>query len=238
MTETHTKEMIMIVDDNPLNLQMLDIILKKEGYNTTCIKQGTEALSVAEKIVPDLIFLDIMMPAIDGYEVCRQLKSSGKVRNIPVIFLTAKIDTEGIVKGFEVGAADYVTRPFNRVELMARIRTHISLKKTLERVIELERKNSVLAMIATTNHEINQPLTVLTGNLYLLKSSFSEAQLSSDQKKFMSKMDKATMEIKEILAKFRNAASMRFEKYTGDSQMIVFDDQHPSEKSDKKSADE
>jgi DNA-binding response OmpR family regulator len=225
MTEQpKNKEMIMLVDDNPLNLQMLEIILKKEGYQTTSVKNGPDAFTIAEKTMPDLIFLDIMMPEIDGYEVCRQLKSSTKLKSIPIIFLTARTDTEGIVKGFELGAADYVTRPFNRVELMARIRTHIALKKTLERVVDLERKNSVLAMIATTNHEINQPLTVLTGNLYLFKSSFSSQELNPDQLNYMIKMDKAAMEIKEILAKFRNAASMRFQKYSGDSQIIVFDE--------------
>lgn len=218
------KNNILIVDDNPLNLQMLEIILRKEGYQTICAKNGQEAFQMVDRVKPDLIFLDIMMPGIDGYEVCRQLKASEQTRGIPIMFLTAKIDSEGIAHGFELGAADYVTRPFNRVELLARVKTHIALKRSLERVIDLERKNSVLAMIATTNHEINQPLTVLNGNLYLLRSSFENQKLTSDQIRFMDKIDRAVIDIKDILAKYRNAASMRFEKYSGNSQMIVFDD--------------
>ncbi len=229
MSKRNETDRILIVDDNPLNLKMLDIILRNENYKTFKAENGFKAMELAKNEMPDLIFLDIMMPEIDGYEVCRKLKSDPKTEEIPIIFLTSKTDTEGIVKGFELGAADYVTRPFNRVELLARLRTHLALKKSRDRVIELERRNSILAMITTTNHEINQPLTVLKGNLFLLKESLPADKLTPDQKKYFKKLETAIERIQDILIKYRNAEKIRFEQYSSDTQMVVFEEQDESD---------
>jgi signal transduction histidine kinase len=91
-------------------------------------------------------------------------------------------------------------------------------------VVELERRNSILAMVTTTNHEINQPLTVISGNLYLLKETFKPGSLSADQKKYFEKIDNSIKKIHNILVKYRNAQSVRFETYSGSSQMVVFDE--------------
>jgi len=230
MPQEERRDQILIVDDNPLNLKMLDLILQNAKYNVLKAENGFKALELATEQKPALIFLDIMMPEMDGYEVCRRLKNSADTQDIPIIFLTSKTDTEGIVKGFELGAADYVTRPFNRVELLARLKTHLELRRSRDKVVELERRNSILAMVTTTNHEINQPLTVISGNLYLLKETFKPGTLSPDQKKYFEKIDKSIKKIHDILVKYRNAQSVRFETYSGNSQMIVFDDddQEPS----------
>ena len=218
---------ILIVDDNPLNLKMLKLILKNEEYKVLLANDGAEGLQKAEQEQPDLIFLDIMMPGIDGFEVCEKLKSHPKTKAIPVIFLTAKTDTEGLVRGFELGAADYVTRPFNRVELLARLKTHLALRKSQQQILELERRNSILAMIATTNHEINQPLTVLSGNLFLLQESLGKDKLNKQQLKLFERLERSVEKITVILEKYRKAASMRFEKYSSDAQIVVFDDENP-----------
>ncbi len=214
---------ILVVDDNPLNLKLLSTIMKNEGFDIIVAKDGVHGLMAAQEEKPALILLDIMMPGIDGFEVCQKLKANPETQDIPVIFLTAKTDSEGVVKGFEVGAADYVTRPFNRIELLARIKTHLALKKTRDKVLDLERRNSILAMIATTNHEINQPLTVLTGNLFLLKESIGLAKLSEGQHKLFTRLEKSVDRIKDILVKYRNADSMRFAKYSSDAQIVIFD---------------
>ncbi len=123
------KPLILIVDDNPRNLQFIGNVLSKNGYEPAVTMNGSQALEFLNQESAELILLDIMMPEIDGYEVCKKLKSNSATRNIPVIFLTAKTETEDIVKGFDVGAVDYVTKPFNPAELLARIKTHIELKR-------------------------------------------------------------------------------------------------------------
>ncbi len=218
------KSKILIVDDNHLNIHMLEIILQKENYNVLTADNGLDGIRIAANEKPDLVLLDIMMPEVDGFEVCEKLKANPGTHDIPIIFLTAKTDTAGIVKGFELGAADYVTRPFNRVELLARIKTHMALRQSRDRVIELERKNSVLAMGTTTNHEINQPLTVLSGNLFLLRETLKEKGLTEEQEKVLQKMDAAIMRIKGILSKYQNPVGTKIATYSGESKMVVFND--------------
>lgn len=215
---------ILLIDDNKLNARMIDLILKNDNFLVISTTSGKEGLELAAEKNPDLILLDIMMPEMDGFEVCRHLKASEITRDIPVIFLTSKSDSDGLVKGFELGAADYVTRPFNRTELLARLRTHLALKKSRDKVVELERKNSILAMGTTTNHEINQPLTVMTGNLFLLEQSLKETKLTEEQQENIRKMDAAVMKIKELLAKYQNPGDTRFQTYSGTSKLVIFDD--------------
>ena len=118
---------ILIIDDAPANIQTLSTILKERGYDINIATNGRQALEVLERIRPDLILLDIMMPEIDGFETCRRIKASTAWREIPIIFLTAKTDTADIVRGFELGAVDYVAKPFNAHELLARVNTHLTL---------------------------------------------------------------------------------------------------------------
>jgi DNA-binding response OmpR family regulator len=122
------KSLILVVDDKPQNLQFLGKLLSDNEYEVGMAQNGKQALNFVGRNEPDLILLDIMMPDMDGIEVCRQLKADFSVRHIPVIFLTAKTEPEDIVRGFEAGGVDYVTKPFNSAELLARIKTHIELK--------------------------------------------------------------------------------------------------------------
>jgi DNA-binding NtrC family response regulator len=133
---------ILIVDDTPANIQMLMAILKPVGYQLSVATNGRQALEVIEKVGPDLVLMDVMMPDVDGYEACQQIKASPRWRDVPVIFLTAKTDTADIVRGFEVGAVDYVGKPFNGHELLARVSTHLTLQR-LRR--EMESRNADLA---------------------------------------------------------------------------------------------
>ena len=118
---------ILIIDDAPANIQTLSAILKERGYNLNIATNGRQGLDVLKRVRPDLILLDIMMPEIDGFETCRRIKSSTAWREIPIIFLTAKTDTVDIVRAFELGAVDYVAKPFNAHELLARVNTHLTL---------------------------------------------------------------------------------------------------------------
>lgn len=135
------KEFILIVDDVSQNLQVLCNILGKKNYKIAIARSGKKALDMVEKVPPDLILLDVTMPEMDGFEVCRRLHHSPRTRDLPVIFLTARTETESVVKAFECGAVDYVTKPFNSAELLVRVKTHLELKRTRE---ELVRRNKEL----------------------------------------------------------------------------------------------
>jgi DNA-binding response OmpR family regulator len=141
-------EQILLVDDNVTNLQVLHQTLDGRGYKLLIAKNGASALAIAEKAKPSLILLDIMMPEMDGYEVCRRLKGNPALSDIPVIYLSAMTDTEDKVKGFELGAVDYITKPFQPEEVIARVNTHLtinSLKRILaEKNQELQSANDIL----------------------------------------------------------------------------------------------
>ncbi len=119
---------ILVVDDTPFNLTLMSAVLKK-AYRVVVAASGEDALQMlATGPVPDLILLDIMMPRLDGYEVCRQLKADPRTANIPVIFLTANVSSDDEEKGFELGAVDYITKPISPRVVLARIKTHLQLK--------------------------------------------------------------------------------------------------------------
>jgi putative two-component system response regulator len=132
---------ILIVDDNTSNLEVLSDMLKTQGYRPRQARSGMAALRAAESQPPDLVLLDIMMPEMDGYEVCRRFKSDDRLKDIPVVFLSALSETEDKIKAFRVGGADYVPKPFQFDEVKARLETHLGLRRLQ---IELERYNSEL----------------------------------------------------------------------------------------------
>lgn len=120
---------ILVVDDTPANIQMLSAILKEHGYQISVATNGRQALEVVQRIRPEVILLDVMMPELDGFETCQKLKESAETRDIPVIFLTARTETADIVRGFDLGAVDYVAKPFQPAELLARVNTHLTLDR-------------------------------------------------------------------------------------------------------------
>lgn len=127
MQHSATQHKILIVDDIPVNVALLAAILSKD-HNVLSATSGEMALDMAAREQPDLILLDIMMPGMDGHEVCRRLKSSETTKNIPVIFVTAKSSAEDEAYGFDLGAVDYITKPFHIPVVKARVRNHLSLK--------------------------------------------------------------------------------------------------------------
>jgi len=120
---------ILVVDDNLHNIKVVEYFLKNRGYLATLATDGKSALKLAQKEAFDLILLDVKMPETDGFELCKSIKTHETLKDIPVIFLTALTDTNDIVKGFEVGGVDYITKPFIKEELEARIKNQLTLKK-------------------------------------------------------------------------------------------------------------
>ena len=154
--------LILIVDDVARNLQVLGTILGRENYKIAAANNGEQAISIANNTLPDLILLDIMMPGINGYDVCARLKKDPKTSDIPIIFLTAKIELDDTVKGFEAGAVDYITKPFNSTELLARTKTHLELKISRDL---LKIKNEQLKKLAITDS-----MTGLYNHRYIIDS--------------------------------------------------------------------
>lgn len=160
------KNRILIVDDNPQNLKVLGNTLTQQGYHIFLAKNGLQALEIVNKKPFDLILLDIMMPQMTGFEVCQQLKHNTDTKDIPVIFLTAKIEQDDIIDGLEHGAVDYITKPFNQKELILRVHTQIKLK-TIEAELKeaLRSKDKFFSIIA---HDLGNLFSGMVGLLRLL----------------------------------------------------------------------
>lgn len=161
LTPTLQGSRVLVVDDVPKNLQVVGTMLRNAGYAVMPATSGARALEGIRVQLPDLILLDLMMPEIDGLEGSPLVKADPVTREIPIVFLTASNEMEHLVQGFEAGAVDYVTKPFNPPELLARVRTHIELKLARERLRELnEEKNEFMGIVA---HDLRNPLGAIKG---------------------------------------------------------------------------
>jgi two-component system sensor histidine kinase/response regulator len=205
---TFKNPVILIVDDNPQNLQVLGSLLREKNYDIEFATNGKAALEWLGLQHFDLVLLDINMPEMDGFEVCQKIRADEKFNRMPVIFLSADSDRESILKGFEMGAADYVTKPFDSRELIVRVKTHLSLKESLEklekvnkyleekvdeRTKELKTANEKLEgmnqkltelddakseFLSLISHEIRTPLNGICGPVELLKDPLNPTELS------------------------------------------------------------
>ncbi len=176
---------VLIADDNINNLKVLSNILESNGYKVRIAQDGEQVLRGLEISLVDIILLDVHMPVMDGYETCKKLKENDKFKNIPIIFVSALTETFNKVQAFEIGAADYITKPVQVDELMARVSTHIGLYNSqkkievqLKELKELESlRDNLLHMII---HDMRSPITAIIGNLDLLRDDLyqeSESQI-------------------------------------------------------------
>jgi signal transduction histidine kinase len=163
-----SKPYILLVDDTEANLRVLGPLLRAEGWSVAAATRGAQALKLIAQRRPDLVLLDVMMPEMDGFEVCRLLRADPATRDLPVLFITALTDEESIVRGFRDGAQDYIAKPFRQAELVARVRTHLALRHATRRAeiqaADLTRLNAdkdrFFSIIA---HDLRSPLAGLLG---------------------------------------------------------------------------
>lgn len=155
-------DLVLIVDDNPNNIQVLATALAECGYEIGIAQNAMEVYQFLDHHIPELVLLDVEMPDIDGYEVCANIKANPRLNDIPIIFLTVKSEIDDIVKGFDLGAVDYMTKPFNRKELISRVHTHISVKRSKD---ELARKNHELEVLLHEKEILEKEKDLLTKKL-------------------------------------------------------------------------
>jgi len=177
MSHLKNKSKILIVDDTPENLDILQGLLQ-EDYELFAAPKAKIALNIAQKQMPDLILLDIMMPEMDGYEVCQRLKSIDKTKDIPIIFITAKTDAEDEVKGFDVGGVDYITKPITPQVVLARVKAHLALKREKKLLQENMQLRDDVNRI--TQHDLKSPLNVVVNHPRLIKDIFNVNEEMSD----------------------------------------------------------
>ena len=176
---SHLTPTVLIVDDNSNNVKIIAITLRELNYKLVIATSGQSAIEMVDKTRPDLVLLDIMMPGMDGYETCEIIKSKKENENLPIIFLTALNDKSNIIRGFEVGGVDYITKPFNKEELISRVKTHLELKFTQD---ELQKTSDYLynlnslkdKMFSVIGHDLRSPLGSVKMTLEYLSETVTE----------------------------------------------------------------
>lgn len=179
-----TAPSILIVDDQPINVQLLKRKLEREGLQVVPAYSGSEALDLVSQSRPDLILLDVMMPDMDGIEVCRRLQASADTRSIPIIFVTARTSKEGKIEGLSVGAVDYITKPIDLDETLARVQTQLrflSINREMvalqRRLVDARRAATIGAVTQGIAHNLNNLLGVVIGHLDLIKAYYDKPEL-------------------------------------------------------------
>lgn len=222
------KHLVLIVDDEPNNLQLMKQILKN-SYSLAFAVSGEQALVAVEKLSPDCILLDIMMPGMDGFETCRRLKDNINTRDIPVIFVTAKDQVEDEAGGLELGAVDYLTKPIQPVIIHARIKNQLALKAAREQILEknkqLEEQNKELIKAAQlkedvdriTRHDLKTPLNSI---INLPRLMFTDKSLAPEYIDFLKSIEKSGFKMLDMINRSLDIFKMERKTYKLCTEMI------------------
>lgn len=212
---------ILVVDDLPENVFMLQDRLEHEGFEVLTAYDGYAGIEKAKSDLPDLILLDVMMPGITGLEVCKILINDPITKDIPIILVTAKSGAEDIKEGLEAGALDYIKKPFNRIELLARVKSALKLAEAHKLILESEKRETFYATVVTANHKIKQPLTLLSLSSSALKRELNRDNFTKeDILKRLQYIDIAIKEITEVLNQFNAIKDPVLANYTPYVKMI------------------
>ncbi len=213
----NTKPALLSVDDNPVNLRLAELILRKEGYEVISTQDALEGIDMAKSYLPDIILLDITMPSMSGLEVCRILKGDTKAASIPIIFVTANTDNQTLKEAFAAGGNDYVKKPLNREELLARIGTCLRERALVGRLVEQEKLAAVLETAGAVCHEMNQPLQFLT---WASGELLEELPEDSNLKKQASQIKTNVDSLSEIVRRLANITTYQTCPYVNDQSII------------------
>lgn len=193
---SHNNYLIYVIDDNQMNLILTSKILENFGYETQTALSGEGAFILLEKEIPSLILLDISMPDMDGYEVCRRIKQNKKWSEIPIVFLTANNQTEDLVEGFSVGGVDYITKPFKSEELFVRVSTHLEIAENRRTILEMNQSRDRLYSIIA--HDIRSPLSGILQTIDAIDQGYFDPT-SDDFKDIIKHLKERTKETSTLL---------------------------------------
>ena len=216
---------ILVIDDLPENVFMLQDRLEHEGYEVITAYDGKSGIEKVRSERPDLILLDVMMPDITGIEVCKILVADKETAGIPIILVTAKSGADDTKEGLEAGAFDYIKKPFNRIDLVARVKSALKLSDANKLILEAEKKNTFVATVVTANHKIKQPLTLLSLSSSAIKRELGKDEISRESLLGRLKyIDIAIKEISEVLDKLDSIKDPVITDYTNSVKMINVDE--------------
>jgi len=171
---------ILAIDDNPDNLFLLQDRLEREGFEVVKAYSGEMGIQKSLEDKPDLILLDVMMPGISGYDVCKKIYANELTKLIPILLLTALTDADNIKEGLQCGAFDYIKKPFNKVELIARIHSALRFSEMNKYLLEIEKIKTFAATVVTANHEIKQPLTLISLSTAAIRRELGKENISTE----------------------------------------------------------
>jgi len=212
---------ILVIDDLPENVFILQDRLIQEGYEVISAYDGNGGIEKAYTTLPDLILLDVMMPDISGFEVCKILVNDERTKHIPIILVTARAGAEDTKEGLEAGAFDYIKKPFNRVELMARVKSALKLSDANQQVLQVEKQTTYIATIITANHKIKQPLTLLSLSSAAIKKELERNEISRESiLNRLKYIDAAIKDISDVLNKLNSITNPELSDYAKDVKMI------------------
>ncbi len=212
---------ILLVDDSPVSSMVVSLILKKNSdYRTVRIWDGTACIKKAKEVKPDLILLDIQMPGMNGIEVCNILKKNQRTCDIPVIFVTASTDDETLREAFGAGGTDYVRKPVNKIELLARIKSVLLHRKMEKKLMEEEKLKGVLEMAGGICHELNQPMQVVSGYSELL---LMDIEKDNSAYPYIKMIKEQTDEMGSITKKLMRITKYETRDYIEGSRIIDID---------------
>jgi DNA-binding response OmpR family regulator len=221
---------ILVIDDLPENVFMLQDRLEHEGYEVITAYDGKSGITKALTELPDLILVDVMMPEVTGIEVCKTLVDNPSTQNIPIILITARSGAEDTKEGLEAGAFDYIKKPFNKIELMARINSALKLSEAHKIILESEQKSTFNATVVTTNHKIKQPLTLMSLSSAAIKRELNKEEISKEAiLKRLVYIDTGIKEINDVLNHLNSIKKPVFSNYIKNIKMVEMnDDQKPA----------
>jgi len=220
---------ILVAEDDPSSRHLLERTLESLGYSVVAAKNGTEAWRLLDRDdAPNLIILDIMMPGIDGIELCRRVRGRKESAYTYIIMLSAKGLKEDIMGGFDAGADDYIVKPFEHEELVARLKVGQRILALEQAVAQLEHDRAVLEMAATLGHEINNPLAVIVPTVEMIRRDLPKdlGDVGGTIIRRLKAIDQAGQRIAEIVARLVHLSQVRTKPYLNDSSMLDLADEY------------
>ncbi|HID55631.1 TPA: hybrid sensor histidine kinase/response regulator [Candidatus Poribacteria bacterium] len=209
---------ILIIEDSRTQALKTQLLLQREGYEVETAFDGEEGWKRILNWKPDVVLLDINLPKRNGFDLLREIRNRDELANMQVIMLTAYGDVDSLTKALDLGADDYISKPFNDRELSARVKASLRMKKLQDRVIKAERLAAVGALVVTMSHEINNPLTGIIGNCQIILKN-ADSIPPKMRERVQSIMDMA-VRISRVLQKAANLREVVTKPYLGDTEMI------------------